>query len=104
MFSLLGTLIFFIPHFCGALLTEADNGNDLSPTATTNASGQTTVTSVLRDAIRTHFVPPHSVLPPKSLVRSKPREMNEKEADLGREALGLLEALCWGAPDNLESK
>ncbi|KAF9648584.1 hypothetical protein BDM02DRAFT_3115205 [Thelephora ganbajun] len=51
-----------------------------------------------------HFVPPHSVLPPKSLVRSKPREMDEKEADLGREMLGLLEALCWGAPDNLESR
>ena len=105
VFSLLGTLIFFIPRFCGALLSEADNGNDSSPTATTNASGgQATITSVLRDAITTHFIPPRSVLPPKSLVRSKPWEMEAKEADLGKDVLGLLEALCWGAPDNLESK
>ena len=105
MFSLLGTLVFFIPRFCRALLSEADNGNDSDPAATTNAGGgQGTITSVLRDAIRTHFVPPRSVLPLKSLVRALPREMDEKEADLGREALGLLEALCWGAPDNLESK
>ena len=79
--------------------------NQSSPTATTNANeSQATITSVLRDAIRTHFIPPHSVLPLKSLVRSKPREMDEKEAELGREVLGLLEALCWGAPDNLESR
>ena len=105
IFSLLGTLIFFIPRFCGALLSEADIENDSSPTATTNANnGQVTITSVLREAIRTHFVPPHSALPPKSLVRAKPREMDENEADLGREVLGLLEALCWGAPDNLGSR
>jgi hypothetical protein len=30
--------------------------------------------------------------------------MDEKEADLGKEVLGLLEALCWDAPDNLESR
>ena len=105
MFSLLGTLVFFIPRFCRALLSEADNGNDSGPATTTSAGGgQATIASVLRDAIRTHFVPPRSVLPLKSLVRSLPREMDEKEADLGREVLGLLEALCWGAPDNLESK
>ena len=66
--------------------------------------GRATITSILCDAIRTHFVPPHSALPPKTSVRSKPRELDEKEADLGREVLGLVEALCWGAPDNLESK
>ena len=105
VFSLLGTLIFFIPRFCGALLSEADYGNDSSPTATTNARGtQITIMSILRDAIRTHFVPPYSALPLKSLVRAQPREMDEKEADLGREVLGLLEALCWGAPDHLESR
>ena len=98
-------MIFFIPRFCGALLLEVDIENDSSPTATTNANcSQATVTSILRDAIRTYFVPPHSALPPKTLVRSNPREMDEKETDLGREALGLLEALCWGAPDNLESR
>ena len=105
IFSLLGTLVFFIPRFCGALLSEADNGIDSGPTGTANAGGgQATITYVLRDAIRINFIPPRSVLPPKSLVRSQPREMDEKEADLGREVLGLLEALCWGAPDNLESK
>jgi len=105
VFSLLGTLIFFIPRFCGALFSEADSGNDSSPTATTSANGnQATIAPVLRDAILTHFVPPHSALPPKSLVRSAPREMDEGVANLGREVLGLLEALCWGAPDNLESR
>jgi len=98
-------LIFFVPRFCSALLSEEDSRNGSSPTATTNVNGSpATIMSVLRDAIRTHFVPPHSVLPQKSLVRSKPREMDEKEADLGREVLGLLEALCWGAPENLESR
>lgn len=108
VFSLLGSLVFFIPGFCRALLSEADTANDSSPTATTaamNASAnQVTITSVLRDAIRTHFVPPHSALPPKSLVRATPREMDENEADLGKEVLGFLEALCWGAPSNLESR
>lgn len=81
-----------------------DNGNE-SPTATTNTnSTRVTIMTILRDAIRMYFVPPHSTLPPKSLVRAKPREMDEEEADLGREALGLLEALCWGAPDNLEPR
>ena len=97
--------MFFIPHFCGALLSGVDNRNNSSPVVTTNVGGgQAAITSVLRDAIRTYFIPPHSALPPKSLVRSKPREMDAKETDLGREVLGLLEALCWGTPNNLESK
>jgi hypothetical protein len=105
VFSLLGTLTFFIPRFCGAILAEADAAYGSSPTATTNANpSQVTVTSVLRDVIRTHFVPPHSALPHKSLVRANPRQMEEKETDLGREVLGFLEALCWGAPGNLESR
>jgi len=105
VFSLLSTLVFFIPRFCGALLSGADSRNNSGPTVTTNMSGgQATITSVLRNAIKTYFIPPHSALPPKSLVRSKPREMDAKETDLGREVLGLLEALCWGTPDNLESK
>jgi hypothetical protein len=103
--SLLATLTFFIPRFCGALLSEVENAIDSSPTATTNLNNsQLTITSVLRDVIQTHFALPHSALPPKSLVRSQPREMDERGTDLGREVLGFLEALCWGAPDNLESR
>lgn len=105
VFSLLGTLVFFVPRFCGALLSEEDNGIDSSPTATTNVRANlVTITSVLRDAIRTYFTHPRSTKPPKELVRVMPEAMDEKEADLGREVLGFLEALCWGAPDNLESR
>lgn len=87
------------------LLSEADVASDQSPTATTNVNAnQVTMISVTRDVIRTHFVLPHSALPHKSLVRATPSEMDEKEADLGREVLGFLEALCWGAPNNLESR
>ena len=79
------------------------NGSSLTATANPNVS-QVTIIPVLRDVIRTHFAPPHSALPQKTLVRAQPREMDEKESDLGKEVLGFLEALCWGAPNNLESR
>ena len=83
--------MFVVPRFCGALLSEADGGSDSSPAATMNRrGGQASIMSVLRDTVRTHFVPPYSTLPPKTLVRSPPREMDEKETDLAREVLGLL--------------
>ena len=66
--------------------------------------GQVSRTSVFRDAIRTRLVLLHSALPPNTLVRSPPKEMDEKETDLAKGVLGLLEVLCWGALDHLDSR
>ena len=76
----------FIPRSCGA--PHFGGGHlerfkpDPSLTATTKAKrAQVTTTSTLREIVRTHFDPAHPVLPSKTLVGTKPREMGDKGTD-----------------------
>ena len=69
VFSFPGTLMPYIPRFCGALLSEADDGNDSLKPYRDNERERSpiTITSTLRVA-RMHFVPTRSVLPTKRRV------------------------------------
>ena len=92
MFSLLETLVLFIPRFCSPLLSEVDNGNGSGLVATTNASGgQATIISVLRNAIRTRFDPPRSVFaPPKKFGRGSAGGDGRERGRFGEGGIGIV--------------
>lgn len=90
---MLKTLLYLLSAFCGPLLSISDDSQD------------SRIVSLLSSTIRDHLSPDENFkVTSKMNLKQRQRELDPIRAALAREAIGLFEALCWGAPDGSEAR